>query len=552
MVLDFLAEQPLVALIVILVAGLAVGKVKIWGISLGAAAALFVAIALSAFNPDIQIPPLIHQLGLALFVYAIGLSAGEQFFREFRTRGWRLTLFTAIAVVALGGLAYGLVRSFSLDEVSGAGMFAGALTSTPGMAAIVAAMEDIDMGRAADAVVGYSLVYPGAVLACIIIAAVGAAILKVDHVKDAKDEGLIAAPLEWRTVRIAEHAAALKGTAADPEAPAGAPSPTVRRLAQLTGQRIVGTRVIEGKTHRLANPAEPLHPGMEIMVNGTAEALDAAFPQLGEETSVDLPRDGLEFASVTISSPKIAGMQIGQLDPYANGFSIARLRRGDTEVVPDPHETLQYSDRIRVIAAPEHMPKVHKLFGDSESKLANVDLLPFMFGLLVGLLLGFVPIPLPGGHVLSLGGGGGPIVAGLIFGALNRTGKVSWQVPYHANRTISALGLSLFLAGVGTSAGAGFRSAMTDPKSLVYIGVGFILTVAVCALSIVVGMYLLKLRWDEAMGVAAGICTNPAIIAYLNGQTGTELAQRGYATVYPTAMIGKIIVSQMLLLLLLA
>lgn len=552
MVLDFLAEQPLVALIVILAAGLAVGKVKIWGISLGAAAALFVAIALSALNPEIQIPPLIHQLGLALFVYAIGLSAGEQFFREFRTRGWRLNLFAGLLIVGLGGMAYGLVRAFNLDEVSGAGTFAGALTTTPGMAAIVATMEDHDPGRAADAVVGYSLVYPGAVLACIIVAAVGAALLKINHVQDAKDEGLIAAPLEWRTVRIADNAPALRGTAADPQAPAGAPAPTIRRLAQLTGQRIVGTRVIEGKEHRLANPKEPLRPGMEIMVNGTAEALDAAFPQLGEETSVDLPRGGLEFASVTISSSEIAGKQIGDLDPYANGFSIARLRRGDSEVVPDMHETLQYSDRIRVIAAPEHMPKVHKLFGDSESKLANVDLLPFMFGLLVGLLLGFIPIPLPGGHVLSLGGGGGPIVAGLIFGALNRTGRVSWQVPYHANRTISALGLALFLAGVGTSAGAGFRNALTDPKSLVYIGVGLILTLVLCLITVLVCMQVLKLRWDEAMGVAAGVCTNPAIIAYLNGQTGTELAQRGYATVYPTAMIGKIIVAQMLVLLLIA
>ena len=172
-------------------------------------------------------------------------------------------------------------------------------------------------------------------------------------------------------------------------------------------------------------------------------------------------------------------------------------------------------------------------------------------GLLLGLLLGAIPVPLPGGSVLSLGFGGGPIVAGLVLGALHRTGPVTWTMPYHAVNTVSTLGLALFLAGVGTTAGAGFRDALTDPSSLTYMAAGFAVTLASALLCAVIGMLVLRLRWDEAMGVAAGATTNPAIISYLNGQTGTELATRGYATVYPTAMIGKIIASQILLLLLL-
>lgn len=141
-------------------------------------------------------------------------------------------------------------------------------------------------------------------------------------------------------------------------------------------------------------------------------------------------------------------------------------------------------------------------------------------------------------------------MVGLILGALNRTGPVTWQLPFHANRTISTLGLALFLAGVGTSAGAGFREALTDPQSLVYIGAGFLITVTSALLCAIIGMKVLKLRWDEAMGLAAGATTNPAIISYLNDQTGTDLANRSYATVYPTSMIGKILACQVLFLLL--
>ena len=139
----------------------------------------------------------------------------------------------------------------------------------------------------------------------------------------------------------------------------------------------------------------------------------------------------------------------------------------------------------------------------------------------------------------------------LLLGALHRTGPITWTMPYHAVNTVNTLGLSLFLAGVGTTAGAGFRDALTDPSSLTIMAAGLFITVASALICAVVGMLVLRLTWDESMGVAAGATTNPAIISYLNGQTGTELATRGYATVYPTAMIGKIVASQILLLLLL-
>ncbi len=534
-VLDFLADQPLIALVMILTFGLALGKIRLFGLSLGAAAVLFVALGLATANPQIQIPTLVYQLGLAMFVYVIGLSAGPMFFREFRTRGWKLTVFMLALLTGLTALAWAVIRLLGLDATTGAGMFAGSLSSTPGMAAVVETVRATDAAAASEPVVGYSLAYPGAVIGAILVAAIGAAVLRVDHERDAREEGLIAAPLVWKGVRLGPDVRCRLGD-----------------LPRLSGQQIIATRIADDPhSHRLADPQLPVRPGMELVINGTEDAVDAAIAVLGEERDTKIEDTELVYSRFTVSNPEVAGRTVGELDTVAHGFMIARIRQGDTEIVPTADTVLNYSDRIRVVAAPGRMDEVRRFLGDSEKSLADVDLLPFAAGLALGLLIGAVPLPLPGGTTLSLGFGGGPIVIGLILGALNRTGPVTWQLPFHANRTISTLGLALFLAGVGTSAGAGFREALTDPSSLIYIAVGLLLTITSALLCGVIGMGVLKLRWDEAMGVAAGMTTNPAIISYLNGQTGTELPNRGYATVYPTTMIGKIIATQILFMLLL-
>lgn len=533
-VLGFLATNPLLALVLIMAVGLALGKVRIFGLSLGAAAVLFVAIALSTANPEITVPPLLFQMGLAMFVYAIGLSAGERFFAEFKDRGWKLNLFLILLLMALVALAWGLVTLFHLKHTTGAGMFAGALSSTPGMAAIVSMVRGTTPELAAEPVIGYSLAYPGGVLGAILVAAIGAKVFKVDHRADARKEGLLPGPLLTQGIRIRP---GLSGTLGE--------------LSQLTGVQIIATRIVKDeKHHELAEPSDPIRPGEVIVINGTRENIDCASEILGEQVEVDIDGTDLLYQRFTVSNSAVAGHAIKELNTTSRGFLISRLRRGDSDVVPSQDAVLNYSDRVLVVA-PEHMmDRIRGFLGDSERRLAEVDLLSFALGLTLGLLVGAIPIPLPGGNVLNLGFGGGPIVVGLILGALQRSGPIQWQLPYHANRTISTLGLVLFLAGVGTTAGAGFRSALTDPESLKFIAVGFIITVASALVCGLAGRWILHLTWDESMGVAAGMTTNPAIISYLNGQTGTELATRGYATVYPSAMIGKIIACQVLLILL--
>lgn len=526
--LTFLAEQPLLTLFLIMAVGLAIGKINFFGISLGAAAAMFVALGLSAANPDIAIPPFVYQFGLAIFVYIIGLNFGRSFFQDFRRRGWKMSAVVVIFFFILAGLTVLFVRIFDLDPAIGVGTLAGSLSSTPGMAAVVEALNGDSTP-----VVGYSLAYPGCIIGTILVAAIGAKVFRVNHVKDAKDEGMLSEPLEWKAVRLTKD-----------------PGVTVGELPEFTGEKVIATRCVRtDNQHELADPDMRVREGMELLLNGTGPALDRAIALLGKEIDLNLhEKDGLIYRRVTVSNPQVAGRTIEELDTMSHGFLIARIRRGDTQIVPNDNTVLYYSDRVRVVTAPGRLNDVRDFLGDSESKLGNLDLFPFALGLLLGLLFGAIPIPLPGGTTLSFGFGGGPIVVGLILGAIGRTGPIHWQMPFHSKQTISTLGLTLFLAGVGTSAGGQFRDAMSDPTSLKYMGVGIILSL-VSAIGLgVVCTLVLRLKFDEAMGVAAGMTTNPAIMAYLNPQTGTQLAERGYATVYPTTMIGKILMCQMLAL----
>lgn len=282
--------------------GLAIGKVSAWGVSLGAAAAMFVALGLSTANPDIAIPPFVYQFGLAVFAYVIGLNFGQPFFRDFLSHGWKLTLLIVIMLLILAGVTFGFLHAFDLNPAIAVGAFAGSITSTSGMAAAVETL-----GGDSTPVVGYSLTYPGAVIGTIIVAAIGAKLLKVNHIDDAKAEGMIAAPLEWKGVRLGRD---FEGTIDD--------------LSAITGERIIATRHIDNPDdHNLAYPELPLRKGMEIIVNGTEEAIDKAIAVLGEEIHVNLhEEDGLVYRRVTVSSPEVAGRTIDELNTEDKGFII--------------------------------------------------------------------------------------------------------------------------------------------------------------------------------------------------------------------------------------
>jgi putative transport protein len=219
--------------------------------------------------------------------------------------------------------------------------------------------------------------------------------------------------------------------------------------------------------------------------------------------------------------------------------------------VPRGETVLELGDRVRVLTQREAMPAVSAFLGDSYRALSEIDLLSFGLGLALGLLIGVVPIPLPGGLTFNLGLAGGPLLVALVLGALQRTGPLVWSLPYSANLTLRQLGLVLFLAAVGTRAGYAFFTTITQGLGLAIFVAGALVTTLTAWMTLWVGYRVLKIPMGQLAGMLAGLQTQPAVLGFALESSGNDLPNVGYATVYPIATIGKIVLAQLLLALLL-
>lgn len=537
---NIFVENPLLALLVIMAVGLFLGRLRIFGFRLGVAAVLFVGLVMAAIEPAIQIPPLIYIVGLALFVYTIGLESGHDFFATFRSKGLRNNTLAIGVFAVITASAYGLVKLLDINPVTGAGMFTGALTNTPAMAAVVDALPSLitDSGelRAVEPLplVAYSLAYPLGVIVVIIAIAVLGKMFRVDHQQEAIDHGVAIHELYTRRILVQRddlHA--------------------IADLPEDLGLEVIVSRLERDGDQRLPGNGAWAKPGDVLSVVGTAEELDRAVELIGEALPGD-PFHGhdLDYRRIFVSNNDLVGIPLSKLRPQLSGMLITRVRRGDHDMVATPETILQLGDRVRVVAAHERMGKVTRLFGDSYRRLSDVNLLPLVIGLVIGVAVGMIAVPLPGGASLKLGTAGGPLVVALVLGALGRSGRIVWQIPYGANLAMRQLGITLFLAAIGTTAGAGFRAALSDPTSLTIIGVGALITLLISVLVLVIGYKVLKLSFGETAGILAGMQTHPAVLSYVSDVTRNDLPAMGYTSVYPVSMVAKIIAAQILLFML--
>ncbi|AMA00674.1 aspartate:alanine exchanger family transporter [Corynebacterium glutamicum] len=538
--MSLLVENQLLALVVIMTVGLLLGRIKIFGFRLGVAAVLFVGLALSTIEPDISVPSLIYVVGLSLFVYTIGLEAGPGFFTSMKTTGLRNNALTLGAIIATTALAWALITVFNIDAASGAGMLTGALTNTPAMAAVVDALPSLidDTGQlhliAELPVVAYSLAYPLGVLIVILSIAIFSSVFKVDHNKEAEEAGVAVQELKGRRIRV---------TVAD--------LPALENIPELLNLHVIVSRVERDGEQFIPLYGEHARIGDVLTVVGADDELNRAEKAIGELIDGDPYSDvELDYRRIFVSNTEVVGTPLSKLQPLFKDMLITRIRRGDTDLVASSDMTLQLGDRVRVVAPAEKLREATQLLGDSYKKLSDFNLLPLAAGLMIGVLVGMVEFPLPGGSSLKLGNAGGPLVVALLLGMINRTGKFVWQIPYGANLALRQLGITLFLAAIGTSAGAGFRSAISDPQSLTIIGFGALLTLFISITVLFVGHKLMKIPFGETAGILAGTQTHPAVLSYVSDASRNELPAMGYTSVYPLAMIAKILAAQTLLFLL--
>lgn len=531
-------EEALLYLFLAAALGSFLGNFKWRGNSLGVAAILFVGLAIGAARPEVRIPDVIKLLGLAIFVYSIGLSSGPAFFRSFKNRG-ATNLILAISVLSLLSVCIGALSfAFGFDASGAAGMLAGITTNTPALAGLLDAIQAAP-GPESDimsnnAVVGYSISYPMGVLGLMIAVTLMRRLLRVDYTAEASALGHefpTGQPIVHQTVSVTQ-----------PEAT----GITLRALKQQHRLQVIFGRLRRNGVDSLCHWETVFEPGDQVVITGEMEAVARTGALLGQMVEADLTDDHKVFGirRMFVSNPKVAGKTIAALNLNESyPVVLTRIRHGDTDMLVRSDTVLELGDRIRVLARESDMKDIEKIFGDSYEQLSHIDLLSFGLGMGLGMLLGSIEMTLPGGILFSLGFAGGPLLAGLMLSYIRRSGPILWTLPYSANLTLRQIGLILMLAAIGINSGAAFLSTMLSPVGPLMFLSSAIVSVLGSILILWAGYKLLHIPYILLSGM---ISHHPANLDFANNQAGNKIPTYGYALVYPLLLIGKIVFVQML------
>jgi putative transport protein len=542
-IIDLLVESPLLLLFIVLASGALLGKLRIAGIQIGIAAVLFTGLAFGSLSADIKLPAIIYEIGLVIFIYCIGISSGEQFFGNLKKRKtWK----ESVAVLGVLGLALGLVVTLgSVTTIKYShlvGVFAGSLTNTPALAASVEFIKGalpthlVDL-VVADPVVAYSVCYPMGIIGVIAAILIFQKLFKTSLKENSTE--LNANQLTNATVCITNEVVIGK---------------TIQQIKTKFQLEVVFGRIKHNDAYSLILENLILSQGDLMTIVGKPVEVEKAIQVLGKrsEQALEMENQELDMRRVFVSNHEIIGQKLRDLNlPHTMGVTITRIRRGDSDILPHAETTLQFGDRVRILTSKKNLAAASKFFGDSYAAQSEIDILTLGLGIAAGYFLGMIPIALPGGLTLKLGIAGGPLVVALILGAINRVGRLVFVMPYSANHTIRQLGLVLFLAGIGTRSGFAFQETLTQSDDgIVLFLIGAITTVTVAFTFLFIGHRFFKIPFPRLTGMMAGLQTQPAVLAFVNDQSKSDQPNIGYTSVFPIAMLIKIIFAQLLLTLL--
>lgn len=522
--LNMLLASPTLLLFVLIAVGAYLGSLRIKTLSIGPAAVLFAALALSALNPKLELPTIIGTLGLSLFAYTIGVTCGPAFFGSLC--GGAKPMAAIVAVLSVSGAGvYALGHVLHLRAGSIAGLFAGSLTNTPALAAATDRLHG-----ATSPTVAYSITYLFGVIG--MIAAAWFALRRGRTAPVAAD---IDKPDPIVTVTVAVSRRDL---------------PTLGHLAGMHQNEIVFGRVRHGDERFAATKDVTLRPGDLVTVIGPATVVSEISDWLGECTNENLALDRrfLDFRRITVSRHQHAGHTIGQLGlGHRFGAVVTRIRRGDVDLVATADQHVEPGDRLRVVAPRAKLAEVATYLGDSETGMSDINPFGMALGLALGIALGMVSIPMFGIGSFVLGAAGGPLIVGLILGRLHRTGPIAWGIPHSASASLNQFGLYAFLAWAGSHAGGQFVTALTSPLGLKLALAGFLVTSATAVAIITVCRHVFKISGPQLAGMLAAAQTQPAVLAFAADQAnGDERVNVGWALIYPAAMITKIVIATVL------
>lgn len=543
--LEHSALQAVVVMAIIISAGLALGRIRVAGISLGVTFVFFTGILAGylGLSIDPQMLNYAESFGLVLFVYALGLQVGPGFFSSFRKGGMRMNVVGLVLILLGTLLTVGMTVGFgySIDEMTG--VLCGATTNTPALAAAQQTLKQ--MGISADAAaLGCAVTYPlgvvGVILAMITLRKFFVRPQDLEKRAEDSSEQTYIATFRIKNPGIFGH--------------------TIDEVQHVSPARFIISRLWHGKELLRPTSDTVLKQDDRILVIATEKDVEALSVFFGEKENIDWNHNvnwnklDRQFVSrhIIVSRPEINGKKLGSLRLRNTfGITVSRVMRSGVKLLATPDLVLQLGDRLTAVGNAADIENAEKVIGNRVGSLNEPNLAVIFVGIFLGLALGTIPISFPGSSVpVKLGLAGGPILAGLLMGRFGPRLHMVTYTTRSANLMLRGIGLSMYLACLGLDAGKNFFDTLVGPQGLAWISLGFVITYLPVVIVGILSLRLFKFNFGETCGLLCGSMANPMALNYANDTMHDDSPAVSYATVYPLGMFLRVIIAQLLILLL--
>lgn len=538
------ALQAVVIISLISAVGLGLGKIRILGISLGVTFVFFAGILAGhiGLSVDPQMLNYAESFGLVIFVYALGLQVGPGFFSSLRKGGIELNMM-ALGVVALGTLMtviLGITTQVSMPDM--VGILCGATTNTPALGAAQQTLKQMGLpsnGPALSCAVTYPLGVIGVILA--ILTTKKLFVREKDFRKEDKDE--INKPF---IVAFQVHNPAIFNM-------------SIKDMAEISNTKFVISRIWRDGKVSIPTSDKILKEGDRLLVITSEKNVPALTVLFGEQENTDWNKKNIDWNAIDsqlisqriiVTRSEINGKKLGSLRLRNNyGINISRVYRSGVQLLATPELVLQMGDRLTVVGEAAAINNVEKLLGNVVKSLKEPNMVTIFIGIVLGLVLGAIPICIPGiGTPVKLGLAGGPIIVGILIGTFGPRLHMVTYTTRSANLMLRALGLSMYLACLGLDAGTHFFETVIRPEGLLWIGLGFAITFIPVVIMAVISLKMMKMDFGSVSGMLCGSMANPMALNYVNDTIPGDNPSVSYATVYPISMFLRVIIAQLILM----
>ncbi len=524
--------------------GVLLGKIKVFGISLGVTFVLFVGILMGhfGFTSETHILHFVREFGLILFVFCIGLQVGPSFFSSFKKGGMTLNLL-AVGIVAFNiivTLAIYFIANGRVELPMMIGILYGAVTNTPGLGAAQEALNQLHYTGDPIAL-GYACAYPLGVIGiigCMI------ALRYIFRINLKKEEDSIKS--QETDMRHQPHMLHLEVRNESLE------GKTIIEVKNFLARPFVCSRIRHDGHVSIPNQDTVFHLGDQLFIVCSEEDAAAVTAFIGPEIQVDWEKQDMPMVSrrILVTKSEINGRKLGSMHFRSMyGVNVTRINRSGTDLFADPNLVLQVGDRVMVVGQQDAIERVASVLGNQLKRLDTPNIVTIFVGIFLGILLGSLPFAFPGMPTpVKLGLAGGPLVVAILIGRFGHKLKLVTYTTMSANLMLREIGIVLFLASVGIEAGEHFVQTVVEGDGLLYVGYGFLITIIPLLIMGVIARLYYKVNYFTLMGLIAGSTTDPPALAYANQVSGVDAPSVGYSTVYPLTMFLRILAGQMILL----